>query len=433
MGKLWILIAREYAQVVKKKSFLIGLILTPLFMVVLTVVPSMLAMKKPATTEKLAIIEINNQGIAEKFSEAIKRYKLEDSSQAYIVENIYNISSDDTLSLRQTRSTLDSLVLSKNLKSYLIFGKNVDQTDSVIMVAKSFGFSTLSRFERRISDILAGMRLQESNIELPIDSVLNMTRRIDLKEQAPGGKERDFMTVYLGGIVFVMIIFMTIIGYGQILMRSVIEEKNSRIIEVMVSSVSPFQLMAGKIIGLGLASLTQVGIWLAIGLGIYAYRGSLNISADISGVIFNPVFIIYFILYLIIGYILYSTLFALIGSICNTDKEAQNYIFPITMSLMLPVIMGMYIIQEPDSAIVTVLSLVPFLTPTMMILRLNIMGAESFAFNNPIILEATLGVIITALTTILIIWLTAKVFRVGILMYGKRPTLPEMIKWIRYK
>jgi ABC-2 type transport system permease protein len=103
------------------------------------------------------------------------------------------------------------------------------------------------------------------------------------------------------------------------------------------------------------------------------------------------------------------------------------------MSLMLPVIMGMYIIQEPDSAIVTVLSLVPFLTPTMMILRLNIMGAESFAFNNPIILEATLGVIITALTTILIIWLTAKVFRVGILMYGKRPTLPEMIKWIRYK
>jgi ABC-2 type transport system permease protein len=432
MNKLWILIVREYAQVVKKKSFLIGIFLTPLFMLVVTVIPSMLAMKKSATAEKISIIDIDSQGIGEKFSESIKRYKLEDSTPAYSIQNIYDIASEDTVGLGQLRGTLDSLILNKQLKSYLVFFKNVEQTDSVVMVAKSFGLSTINRFEKRISDILAGMRLQQSNIELSTDSVLTMTRRIDLRQQAPGGKERDFMTIYLGGIIFVMIIFMTIIGYGQILMRSVIEEKSSRIIEVMISSVSPFQLMTGKIIGLGLASLTQVGIWLAIGLGVYAYRGNLNISADISGIIFNPIFIGYFIIYLVIGYILYSTLFALIGSICNTDKEAQNYIMPITMSLILPMIIGIYIIQEPDSTLVTVLSLIPFFTPTLMILRLNVMGAESFAFTNPIILEATLGVIITAATTLLVIWLTSRIFRIGILMYGKRPTLPEIYKWIKY-
>jgi len=138
------------------------------------------------------------------------------------------------------------------------------------------------------------------------------------------------------------------------------------------------------------------------------------------------------VLYLILGYLMFSTLFALIGSIVNTDKEAQNFIFPITMTLLLPVIMAMYIVQEPDSTIATVLSLIPFFTPTMMIIRLNIAGSSVFSFADPMIIQATLGLIITALATVAVIWITAKVFRVGILMYGKRPTLPEILRWIRH-
>jgi ABC-2 type transport system permease protein len=433
MSKLWILIAREYAQVVKKKSFLIGILLTPIFMILITIVPAMLATKKSATLEKIAIIDLDQQGIGEDFKEAMNRYKLNDSTPAYMVTDIYVIDPNDSIAVAERRKFLDSLVSGGTLKSYLILAEGVADNDSAFLVAKSFSFNTASRFEKGVSDILASMRLRKSNINLASDSVLKITRRIDLIQQAPGGKVRDFMTMYLGGIVFVMIIFSTIIGYGQILMRSVIEEKNSRIMEVMISSVSPFQLMAGKIIGLGLASLTQVAVWVTIGLGIYSYRGALNISADISGIIFNPVFITFFVLYLVIGYILYSTLFALIGSVCNTDKEAQNFIFPITMSLIFPIIIAMYIIQEPDSILAVTLSLIPFFTPTMMILRLNVIGAESFSFGNPIILQAALGVIITILTTTLVIWLTSRVFRIGILMYGKRPTLPEIIKWMRYK
>jgi ABC-2 type transport system permease protein len=181
-----------------------------------------------------------------------------------------------------------------------------------------------------------------------------------------------------------------------------------------------------------MASLTQVAIWFIIGLGIYTFRGTFNISADVAGILFNPVFIVFFIIYLILGYLLYSTMFALIGSIVNTDKEAQNFIFPITISLMFPIIIAMYIVQEPDSLVAVVLSLIPFFAPTMMVIRLNFTGVDSFSLGNPMVLQAVIGVIITLLAIIGIIWITGKIFRVGILMYGKRPTLPEIIKWIKY-
>ena len=433
MSKMWVIIKREYAQVVKKKSFIVGILLTPLFMVAITVLPALLASKKSADTHELAIIDLDDKGIGESFSESLAQYTLDDDQPAYEVIDIFNISPDDSVKLAQQRLELDSLVRNKELKSYLVINDNAAQNDSIVLVAKSFGFRTNSHFEKRLSDILSGIRLNKSEVNLEIDSILNLTRRIDISQQAPGGIERDFMTMYLGGIVFVMIIFMTIITYGQVLMRSIIEEKNSRIIEVMISSVSPFQLMAGKIIGLGLANLTQVGIWIIIGMGIYSFRGDLNISADVAATMFNPVFLTFFLAYMLIGYIMYSTLFALIGSIVNTDKEAQNFIFPITMGLILPVMTAMYIIQEPDSAITVTMSMIPFFTPTMMILRLNFIGVEAFTFANPIILEATIGLVITSLTTLLIIWLTSKIFRIGILMYGKRPTLPEIIKWMRYK
>ncbi len=432
MRKMWIVIKREYAQVVKKKSFLIGIFLTPAIMALMMVVPALLAMKKPAGTEKVAIIDLDGQQLGERFAEAIKKYKLDDSSPAYQVTGIYNASPDDSLQLFSLKRDLDSLIQSKDLRCYMIIGQSAESRDSIILVAKSFSFRTSNRFERVISDILSGLRLEKSNINLDVDSVLHLTRKVALIEQSPGGKERDFMTIYIGGLVFVMLIFMTAIGYGQVLMRSVIEEKNSRIMEVLVSSVSAFQLMAGKIVGLGMASLTQVAVWIVIGVGIYSFRSDLNIRGDIAGMVFNPVFILFFIIFMILGYIMYSTLFALIGSICNSDKEAQNYIFPITMALLLPVFLAMYVIQEPDSPVVITLSLIPFFTPTMMIMRLNILSGDAFSLSNPIVIEAILGVLITLLTTIAVIWVTAKVFRVGILMYGKRPTFPELVKWIRY-
>ncbi len=383
MGKLWVLIRREYAQVVKKKSFVIGIVLMPLFLILVTVLPAMLVQKKSSSTEKIAIIDIDGQKIGERFAEKLADYKLDDGRPAYEVTDIYEVSPEDSPEEKRLRAELDSLIQNKQLKNYLIINKGILTNDSCFMVAKSFSFRTNSRFDYSISRVLSTMRLEQSNINIPTDSVLQLTHRVVFEQLSPGGKQRDFMTMYMGGIVFVLIIFGTVIGFGQILMRSIIEEKNSRIVEVIASSVSPFQMMAGKIIGLGLASLTQVAVWVGIALIIYSAKGSLNISGDIADIVFNPVFIFFFIVYLILGYILYSTIFALIGSIVNSDKEAQNFIFPITISVMLPILMAMYIVQEPDSLVTTVISLIPIFTPTMMVIRLNFIGVETFSIGNP--------------------------------------------------
>jgi len=433
MSKLWILIKREYAQVVKKKSFVIGILLTPIFMIGITVLPALLASKQSDNTENISIIDLDNMDIGNRLVEKIKAFELDDGRPAYNVVNLYKIENSDSVKLNDVKSELDSLILAKDLKYYMILHKNIMNNDSCYLVGKSFGFSANSRFDNSITRILASMRLEKSDINLGTDSVLQLTHRTSFEHLSPGGKKRDFLTMYLGGILFVMIIFGTIIGFGQILMRSIIEEKNNRIVEVIASSVTPFQMMAGKIVGLGMASMTQVAAWMALGLGMYGFRDSLSISAEISGVIFNPVFMAFFVVYLVLGYILYSTFFALIGSIVNTDKETQSFIFPITMSLMLPVIMAMYIVQEPDSLLVTIMSLIPTFTPTMMVLRMNVIGVDTFNLADPMILQALAGIAIIILTIILMIWLTGKIFRVGILMYGKRPTLPEIIKWIKHK
>jgi len=187
------------------------------------------------------------------------------------------------------------------------------------------------------------------------------------------------------------------------------------------------------VVGLGAANMTQIGIWVLIGIALFSFRGPLDIPPQVADIMFNPVLIVFFVLFLLIAYIMYSTMFALVGSICTTDKETQNFILPITMSLILPVVLLMYIVQEPDSTVTIIMSLIPILTPTMMVARLIISAPETFSFSDPIVLEATLGFIIAALFSLALIWLTARIFRVGILMYGKRATMPEIMKWVRHR
>jgi ABC-2 type transport system permease protein len=435
MNKFWTILKAEYSQVVKKKSFIVGIILTPVFLIGITVLPALLADKKISSQERYAIIDTDGRGLGERFAESLNRYKLDDdtTTSAYELTQVYNLTRGASDRLDSMRVALDSALLQKQLKYYVVIFPNVEKNDSALMVSKSLSFKTSARFERRISDILSSLRLENSNINLPVDSILAMTRSIDMLQASPGGKKRDFLTVYFGALIFVMIVFGSVISFGQVLMRSVIEEKNSRVMEVLISSVSPFQLMMGKVIGLGAANLTQIGIWVTIGLALFIFRGAVEIPAEAAAVVFNPILIGYFIVFLILAYIIYATLFAFIGSICNTDKEAQNFIFPIVMSLMLPIFMLMYIVQEPDGTLAVVLSLIPIFTPTMMVARLNIIGPENFSFTDPIIMEATIGVLLSTLFALLMIWVTGRVFRIGILMYGKRPTMPEIIKWVRHR
>ncbi len=428
---------REYAQVVKKKSFIVGIFLTPALMAAFTVLPAMLIRHESSDAQKLAVIDQSGADVGARFAQSLGRYTFDaDSSAMYIVDSVYNLPAGDSAAYNRVYDSLAAAINDKQLKYFLVVRPNPQDADSnVFLVTNSDNFRTLNRFEARLSDILASMRLKQSNVNMGVDSVISLTRRLDLATRDAKGESLPFQVKYFTALVMVGLMFGMIFGYGQLVMRSVIEEKNSRIMEVLVSSVSPFQLMLGKVLGLGAATLTQIFVWVLLGAGIYTMKGALNVDPSIDRILFNPAIVIFFVLYMISGYLLFSTLFALIGSVVNTEKEAQNFVMPISLMLVLPFMIAIYIVQEPNSAVSVVLSLIPFLAPTLMTMRVVFIAPtmSSYSLFGGIVGEAALGLIIVWIAIVALVWLTSKIFRVGILMYGKRPTLPEIAKWVRYK
>lgn len=436
MRKFLIVFKHEYSQVVKKKSFIIGLIITPLFLGLMMFGPAMLAKQKSSTTEHLAVIDQSNSNIGNEFVQSIANYQLKDSATAYYnVDKIFEIDSSNTEQFNTINDSLKNLILQKDLKYLLVITPlAIDSDTGIYIVSSADNIVTYSRFRWQLSRIISSKRLELSEINIPIDSVLNMTQRIDLVTKDLKGTTISIQTKFIIAIIFVMMMYMLILINGQMVMRSVIDEKNSRIMEVLVSSVTPFQLMLGKIFGLGAATFTQILIWIIAGLTFAAFGSGMSGNQTIQDIVLNPYLLIYFVIFFILGFLLYSTLFALLGSVVSNEKEAQNFIFPIVLCLVLPIVMGMYIIQDPNSLVARILSFIPLFTPTMMVLRLNIIipSLMNNSFFQPAFMEANLAIIVLACSVIGVIWLTAKIFRVGILMHGKRVTLPEIIKWVKY-
>ncbi|MBU0982845.1 MAG: ABC transporter permease [candidate division Zixibacteria bacterium] len=436
MSKFWTVLKREYLQVVKKKSFVVGIVLTPVLMAGFMLLPALLATKEVSNTERLAVIDRGGEGVGQQFTDALGRYIIEDSDSlpSFEVTSVINIPPADTARFTAVYDSLVTEVKNKELRYFLVIHPEPHVADSnLLLVTNSDNFQAINRFEARLSDILSARRLEISNINLPVDSVLTLTERLDLPMRDTKGESIPFLVKYLASLVFVMMIYGMILGYGSIVMRSVIEEKNSRIMEVLVSSVSPFQMMLGKILGLGGAAFTQVAIWVIVGAGLSGSAAAM-IDAAVQRVVFNPVIAVFFVLFLVSGYIMYSTLFALIGSVVNSDKEAQSFVFPITMFLILPVILGSAVVRDPYVTWAQVLAYIPFFAPTMQMMRVLFIAptADSYSLFSGIVGEATLSLLIVVVTTIVVVWLTSKIFRVGILMYGKRPTLGELVKWIKY-
>ncbi|MCP4685469.1 MAG: ABC transporter permease [bacterium] len=437
MSKFLVVMKREYAQVVKKKSFVVMMFLTPALMAAFMVVPALLATMESSSADYLAVIDRGDQGIGEQFAEALRGYTIGDTDDpAYIVEGVINVDPSDEKRFAEAYDSLVVQVSEQNLKAFLVVSPEAHLADSnLLMVTNSDDFITLRRVEDQLSNIVSSHRIRIADVDLTVDSVLALTRSVDVPIRDTQGEAIPFMIKYFAALIFVMLIYVMIITYGATLMRSIIEEKNSRIIEVLVSSVSPFQLMAGKVVGLGLAAFTQVAVWVVLGAAIFmaTSSGGLEIDPAVGRMVFNPVIVTFFLLFFISGYIMYSSLFALIGSIVNSDKEAQNFIFPITISLILPVMVAFAVVRDPGATWVQVLSFIPFIAPTMMLERIVFVvpSLTEYSLFSGVVAEATLSFILVCLTTLGVVWLTAKVFRVGILMYGKRPTLPEIIKWVR--
>ncbi len=234
---------------------------------------------------------------------------------------------------------------------------------------------------------------------------------------------------FVGAYLMIFLLYFTVIYYGMNVARSVIEEKTSRIFEVLLSATTPQSLMAGKLLGVGAAGLTQIGIWIAVALaGGTAYAGRYGLTGGVSGGLsalgITPSGIIFFAVYFLLGFLFYSALSAGFGASVSSEQEVQQFSFFIVAPLLVGIIGMNYILANPNAPGVVALSLFPPCTPTVMYLRM--------AAQQPPAWQVALSIALLIAAVYAMLWIASRIYRVGILMYGKRATLPEMLRWLRY-
>ncbi|MBI3758666.1 MAG: ABC transporter permease, partial [Deltaproteobacteria bacterium] len=254
--------------------------------------------------------------------------------------------------------------------------------------------------------------------------VNDLSRGIELDTINRQGQREEGQTFFLT-FGLIMAIYVSILVYGITVMRGVIEEKQWRIIEVLLSSVKPIELMLGKLIGIGLVGLTQFAVWALTG-SLLSVLGTMPLMRFVKVPLpsLSPMLMFFFVLYFILGYFLYATLYAMVGAIVSNEEDGQQMQIPVTMTIVIPIMISALVMQDPNSLSSTLLSFIPFFSPILMFMRIS--------FQTPPAWQIVLSIVLNLATILALIWLAAKIYRVGVLMYGKRPSLPEVARWLKY-
>jgi len=408
-------IRREYTEHVRKKSFVIGTILVPIFMLVFLFVPILLAFFEP--DEQLSVAVMDHTGkVGRDFASSF-----EDTTKNG--EAKYLFSHEAPTGLR--KSELIAMLDTGDLDIIVEIPADVMEESSVNYITKEHRTIYIQEaFAGRLTEIMVRGRLAQKGLET--EQVASLTTPVELQERylsASGEVEdKSFLTDWALVFGFVMILYMALLTWGVTISRSILEEKSSRIIEVLLSSLEPRDLLLGKVVGIGLAGLTQLAIWSVMGLLVSAVGGAAAVSIFAKVHIPFSVFV-YFIVYFLLGFLLYASLFTLIGSICSSEQDAQQLQGLVTLPMVVPILILMIIVQSPNSSVAVVMSLIPFFTPMVMLGRIVVLEPPAW--------QIALSMVLMVATIYVSVSFSARVFRVGILMYGKRPSLPEVIKWYR--
>ncbi|MFD0864068.1 ABC transporter permease [Sungkyunkwania multivorans] len=437
MNHLPIIIKREYLNKVRNRSFIIMTFLSPIIMIALVAVVAYLSQLNNDKVREIAVLDESRM-----FTEVLKDT---DKTKFKFFENT---------SLNAAREE----VKEKELYGLLHIPKESDHqqlAESITFYSQdSPSLLVMDSLNDLISNKLTDINMKEN--EVNIEMIKALEARVNIRLENFSGEETSelgsFMKLGFGGLAGYLL-FMFIIIYGNMIMRSVIEEKTSRIIEVIISSVKPVQLMLGKIIGTSLAGITQFLIWVVLG-GVMLFVVSAIIGINISELqspqqellmdqAQNPVLqekigialmefvnlpwlnlITAFLFFFVGGYLLYSSLYAAIGAAVDNETDTQQFMMPILMPLILAVYVGVFtVIENPHGTVSTVFSMIPLTSPVVMLMRIP--------FGVPL-WQQILSLVLLFATFALVVWLAAKIYRVGILMYGKKASYKELYKWLKY-
>lgn len=456
MNKILLIIRREYLTRVRKKSFIIMTILGPIIFGSIMVVPIWLTMREDTELKKIAVVEYDayNKPVPDSvlfFKDVIP------NKNNIKFDYLSNIEFNDIKILLKNTDYYGFLVLRQNL---------VSQSNGVVELYANDqpGLYIEQHISKSLQTFLYQNKLLRVHLSPKMISALETNISLKTIKLENGSFREEKLTDlkrgvgYAGGFLIYFFIFL----FGAQVMRGVIEEKTNRIVEVIITSVRPFQLMMGKILGIALVGLTQFFAWVILTTGIYHYTANfylqdqlkkqteqsapknlfsqdstIDISAEASGPkidfegIFdyvndlNPVLLLsVFLFYFIFGYLLYGSMFAAIGSAVDSETDTQQFMLPVTIPLIVGIMVMMNAIMDPSGQVAYWFSIIPFTSPIVMMARIP--------FRVPVS-ELILSMSVLVATFVIMVWLAGKIYRTGILMYGKKASYREIFKWLTYK
>jgi ABC-2 type transport system permease protein len=419
MRKMFAVLKREYLATVRKKMFIFMTLFFPVLMAGLTILPGLM-MAGSLKGKKVAVIDGTGQ-LEDAFTKTAKLGRRDLPFQLHIE---YVKGTDAKPYLDRLTSPDDNLKLDAVLvippdafdgpKAKMTFYSRA----STDLITQGTLVSSANRAIYRHRLLARGIdpeSLDKLTRDVPVDSVQLMRSG----EQKKGG-ELNFLI----GFIFAALLIVPSLMYGLEIMRGIIAEKTDRVVEILISSMSPRQLLTGKVVGIALVGLTQLAVWVAVGLLVASFGAASAMMAGVNLLQFlRPMVFLYFAVFFLLAYFTYVCLYAVGGAVCNSEKEAQQLIAPISMIMMLPWFMMVAIITNPDSSLAVGLSLSPVFGPITMFVRTLV--------SEPPMWHVLLSIAISIATVLIFFWGTAKIFRLGILSYGKRPTIPELWRWLK--
>lgn len=413
MRDIWLIAKREYLEQVRGKAFKVTTVLIPLVFIGIFALIAIAG--KNSGVGKHIVVATSDPALAARIRDPL----VADKDAKMTVDIVAPATEPDH------RRLLDE-VDQKQIDAFLWLETSADAPVKATFESRSSGdFATEARVQNAVNHALVEQRLAARGISS--GDVESLTKSIDLTTvQIKNGKETvsNALSTFWAAYAMAFLLSFTVVMYGMNVGRSVIQEKTSRIFEVMLATVRPGDLLAGKLIGIGAVGLTQIAIWLgAAGLFAGSALGARMFSGDLKVHVSVPE-IVLFCLYFVLGYALYSTLFAGLASTCDTEQELQQYSPLAAVPIWLSFGMIAFIVSNPNSIWSVAISMFPPCAPITMFLRL----ASQF----PPYWQIALSLGLMVVSVYILLWLSSRIYRVGILMYGKRATLPEMLRWLRY-
>jgi ABC-2 type transport system permease protein len=413
-AKLFTVAKWEFIEKARTKAFIISLVATPILMGVFAALPSLLALRNDSDTKKFAFYD-ETMSLREGAQERLAKRKLDNGKALFdlVPVDARIMSRADFLKNYTPR------VFKGDFTGLVIVPADIATTHQIEYRSDNVGnIRDIGSIESAVEKTLSEQTAVKKGIDLEtVKSLAQPLETTSIKVSKTGeAKESGFGEAFGVAYGSVVILLILITGTGQILVRGLVEEKSNRIMEILVSSCSPFELMMGKLLGLSGLGIMQALVWSLFGIVAVSYFG-----APLTALSSVPITLVFMLL----GYLLYASLLLGLGSLTTTDQEAQQITSYSIMLLLLPLPMIVLVLQNPNSVLARTLSFIPFTAPTIMAMRM--------AIQMPAVWEIALSMALLVVATIVVVYFSAKIFRVAILVYGKRPTLPEILGFLREK